>query len=61
MGILGFGEAASGSAGTYLSGVLFDLTQSYSSAFIVGIPIAVLGTILTLFLKPPQKKAPEAK
>lgn len=45
------------SASPALAGKLFDMTGSYTSAFIVVIAFNVLGILGILFAKPPRKKA----
>jgi cyanate permease len=46
-----------GAAGPILAGRIFDLTQSYSWAFIVLTILAMLGLVLTLLLPAPRPDA----
>lgn len=52
LGVLGFCEAFAGASGTYLSGLLFDLTGNYQLAFLVSIPVSAAGVVLSMVLKP---------
>jgi MFS family permease len=57
LGVFGFCEAAASALGSYLSGLLFDLTGSYQLAFWSGIPVSITGAILSAVLKPISREA----
>jgi MFS family permease len=52
MGVLVFSEAIAAAIGSYLSGLLFDMTGSYQPAFWVSIPVSLSGIILATLIKP---------
>lgn len=50
-GILGVGVAIGGAVGPFLTGYVFDITESYQSAFLAGAVISSAGFILSTILK----------
>ena len=52
MGSVAFGSTIGGAVGPVLSGYLFDVTGSYSQAFLLCATLAVIGLILVWFLRP---------
>ena len=50
-GILGVGVALGGAVGPFLTGYIFDITESYQSAFLAGAVISSAGFILSAVLK----------
>jgi MFS family permease len=52
MGSIAFGSTIGGAVGPVLSGYLFDLTNSYSQAFLLCAILAVIGLILVWLLRP---------
>ena len=57
LGCIGVGATIGGAIGPVLAGYIFDVTGSYYQAFQICAAIAVIGFILTLFLKPIVAKA----
>jgi len=56
LGVLSFGFTVGGGAGPFLSGYIFDVTDSYRLAFLMCLGISMVGLIFTLFLKPGSVK-----
>ena len=56
MGIFGISESVASAIGAYYAGYIFDIIGSYHPAFWTGIVLAILGIILTSFLKPARRK-----
>lgn len=56
LGIVIFAGALGGATGPVLAGYIFDVTGSYSQAFLVCATMAVIGLILALLLKPTNGK-----
>jgi MFS family permease len=56
LGVLSFGFTVGGGAGPFLTGYIFDVTDSYRLAFLVCLGISMVGLILTVFLKPGRVK-----
>jgi len=52
MGSIAFGSTIGGAVGPVLSGYLFDVTSSYSQAFLLCAILAVIGLILVWLLRP---------
>lgn len=52
LGIIGFVNIAGGAIGSLLAGWLFDITDSYSLAFLIFSILSLVSTILASFLKP---------
>jgi MFS family permease len=52
MGIVTFGGTVGGAIGTVSVGKMFDMTGSYSLGFLVCTCAAVMGTVLSIYLKP---------
>jgi MFS family permease len=52
LGVFGFSEAIASALGACLTGLIFDLTGSYQSAFLIGVPVSLAGAVLSLALKP---------
>ncbi len=44
-----------GAVGPFLAGYIFDVSQSYTWAFLICLMVAVTGLIISLMLKPPRK------
>jgi cyanate permease len=51
-GVILLGWTAGASVGPFLSGYIFDVTNSYQTAFLVTAGIGFLGVVLTTLLKP---------
>jgi MFS family permease len=51
LGFLSFGFTTGGAFGPWLSGYIFDLTQSYRFAFLMCTAVSLTGLVLTVFLK----------
>ena len=51
---------AGGSLGPLIGGLVYDQTQSYQTAFIIGASCWILAAVLSSFLKAPEKLAPTA-
>jgi OFA family oxalate/formate antiporter-like MFS transporter len=51
-GIGGFGFTLGAALGPYISGQVFDITQSYQMAFMICACVSLLGMVLTLLIKP---------
>ncbi len=54
LGITNFAYASGGAVGPIVVGLIFDITGSYQSAFLVSAVVSVIGLIITLFLRPAQ-------
>ena len=52
MGLLGFSESLAAAFSSYFGGLLFDRSGSYDMAFILGIAVCVLATLMSWRLKP---------
>ena len=52
LGIVIFSGSLGGATGPLLSGYIFDMTGSYSIAFLLLLSMAVIGAIMTILLKP---------
>ncbi len=52
LGIIGFVNIAGGAVGSLLAGWLFDITDSYSLAFLIFSILSLVSAILASFLKP---------
>jgi sugar phosphate permease len=52
LGIIGISWAAGGIAGPILAGYVYDMSQSYTIAFVTGGILMGLGMVATFFLKP---------
>jgi len=55
-GITGLGFALGAAAGPFLTGYIYDITESYRTAFLVCTAIAILGLIQSSILKPTLNK-----
>jgi MFS family permease len=51
LGFLSFGFTIGGAFGPWLTGYIFDVTQSYQFAFLMGTSVSLTGLVLTVFLK----------
>jgi MFS family permease len=58
-GMMGLGFTAGGAIGPVIMGYIFDVTESYRTAFLVCIALCVLGLILMAVLKPTRKLGSE--
>jgi MFS family permease len=54
------GYGIGGAIGPYIGGTIFESFSSYQLAFLICIVLAVLATIITIFLKPPQERTKAA-
>lgn len=52
LGIVGLGFTCGAAIGPFVTGYIFDLTDSYQAAFLICAAVAVVGIILALFLRP---------
>ncbi len=55
-GCIGFGYTLGAAAGPFLTGYLFDITQSYHLAFIICAGTSFMALIFTFFLRPVKNK-----
>ena len=55
-GIASLGFTTGAALGPFIAGYIFDVTGSYTTAFIISAMLAALALVLTLFLKPPGQK-----
>lgn len=55
LGVVSFSFTIGGAIGPVVTGYLFDISGNYNTAFLVCGSVAVLGLILTAFLKPARK------
>ena len=55
-GVVNASNAIGGALGTFLGGYIFDVTQSYVTAFISAAVLLVIGIVLILTLRPPEKQ-----
>ncbi|MFC1861437.1 MFS transporter, partial [Chloroflexota bacterium] len=51
-GVVGLGFTLGGTLGPFLTGYIFDVTNSYSRAFLICACIGIIGLIATIILKP---------
>ncbi len=56
VGNISFMFSAGGAVGPVLSGYIFDITSSYSLAFLTSSILTVIGLILALSLTPPRRQ-----
>lgn len=56
-GILLFGASIGGAIGVPLAGYIHDVTDEYSTAFLIATIVIILAFIINLFLKPPQNSS----
>ncbi len=56
VGTLSFSFTSGGAVGTVLAGYIFDVTGSYSLAFLICAIIALIGCVLALSLTPPHQE-----
>ena len=52
LAMVGFAGAIGAAVGSALAGYIFDITNSYSLAFLICVIIAIVGFVLTLLLRP---------
>ena len=52
LGFIMFGAEIGEAIGPVLAGLIFDITSSYQLAFLLSASVAIIGTIMTVFLKP---------
>jgi MFS family permease len=58
LGAAAFVGSLGAALGPFMSGYIFDATQSYQKAFLICIVMAVAGIFLPLLLRPVQREAP---
>lgn len=58
-GVMGLGFTVGGALGPVIIGYIYDVTESYRTAFLVCIALCVLGLILMTVLKPTRKLGSE--
>jgi MFS family permease len=56
-GAVGFGFTIGASIGPMITGWIFDLTGSYSLAFMVGAAVGILGIVFIAILRPTGRRA----
>jgi MFS family permease len=56
VGVIVFSYTFGGTFGPIVTGYIFDVTGGYAGAFIICLILAVLGLVLTFFIKKPLKK-----
>jgi cyanate permease len=52
-----FSGTIGGSVGPFMTGYIFDLTGSYQAAFIVLTALAIMGLVLIILLRPPNRRS----
>ncbi|MEK7847902.1 MAG: MFS transporter, partial [Chloroflexota bacterium] len=60
MGLLSTGTNLGGAAGSYTAGYIFDLTGSYSPAFLAGAALLLFASGMAVFLNVPRRGVQEA-
>jgi MFS family permease len=56
-GMVLFSGTIGGSVGPLMTGYIFDLTGSYRAAFIVLTALAIMGLVLIILLRPPNRRS----
>jgi MFS-type transporter involved in bile tolerance (Atg22 family) len=56
-GMVLFSGTIGGSVGPFMTGYIFDLTGSYQAAFIVLTALAIMGLVLIILLRPPNRRS----
>lgn len=57
MGWLLLTHQIGGAAGTYLGGVIYDATGGYPAAFLLMTAVALIGTVINVFIREPNRPA----
>jgi len=55
-GVVHVGFTIGAAAGPFITGYIFDMTNSYQLAFIVCAAMGIAGLLLTVFLRPVEKR-----
>ena len=56
-GVIIFSVTIGGAIGPVLAGHIFDITSSYQLAFLACAGVAIMGTMMTLLLKPMHRES----